>query len=339
MAHKKGASSSRNGRDSNAQRLGVKRFGGQVVNAGEILVRQRGTKFHPGEGVGRGGDDTLFALVAGRGRVRLHDAAARSSTSCRRRSRPAAGLGARRRGASQLTRTAGRPTGWPAVRIRGEKRRWRSSSTASSCTPPRARRQRVRLGAPREVQAARRPGRRQRRPGWRRRARRRPGRAHAAGLPPPPARHGRQRQAGAGRRSRPARTRDDLELRRPGRHRRARRRTARSSPTSSAPAPASSPPRAVAAASATPRWPPRPARRPDSRCSASRARPRPGARAALDRRRRPGRVPVGGQVVAGRGAVRGPAEDRRLPVHHARPAARRGHGGRRRSSPSPTCPG
>ena len=66
MAHKKGASSSRNGRDSNAQRLGVKRFGGQVVNAGEILVRQRGTHFHPGIGVGRGGDDTLFALVSGR---------------------------------------------------------------------------------------------------------------------------------------------------------------------------------------------------------------------------------------------------------------------------------
>jgi large subunit ribosomal protein L27 len=65
MAHKKGASSSRNGRDSNAQRLGVKRFGGQVVNAGEILIRQRGTKFHPGANVGRGGDDTLFALVEG----------------------------------------------------------------------------------------------------------------------------------------------------------------------------------------------------------------------------------------------------------------------------------
>ena len=65
MAHKKGASSSRTGRDSNAQRLGVKRFGGQVVNAGEILVRQRGTKFHPGQGVGRGGDDTLFATAAG----------------------------------------------------------------------------------------------------------------------------------------------------------------------------------------------------------------------------------------------------------------------------------
>jgi large subunit ribosomal protein L27 len=65
MAHKKGASSSRNGRDSNAQRLGVKRYGGQAVNAGEIIVRQRGTHFHPGENVGRGGDDTLFALVGG----------------------------------------------------------------------------------------------------------------------------------------------------------------------------------------------------------------------------------------------------------------------------------
>src|SRR5919206_81239 len=65
MAHKKGASSSRNGRDSNPQFLGVKRFGGQAVKAGEIIVRQRGTHFHPGEGVGRGKDDTLFALEAG----------------------------------------------------------------------------------------------------------------------------------------------------------------------------------------------------------------------------------------------------------------------------------
>ncbi len=65
MAHKKGASSSRNGRDSNAQRLGVKRYGGQLVNAGEILIRQRGTKFHPGDLVGRGSDDTLFALATG----------------------------------------------------------------------------------------------------------------------------------------------------------------------------------------------------------------------------------------------------------------------------------
>ena len=65
MAHKKGLGSSRNGRDSNAQRLGVKRFGGKVVNAGEIIIRQRGTHFHPGVNVGRGKDDTLFALKAG----------------------------------------------------------------------------------------------------------------------------------------------------------------------------------------------------------------------------------------------------------------------------------
>ncbi|HWC77376.1 MAG TPA: 50S ribosomal protein L27 [Blastocatellia bacterium] len=65
MAHKKGVGSSRNGRDSNAQRLGVKRFGGQSVLGGEILVRQRGTKFKPGNNVGRGSDDTLFALAAG----------------------------------------------------------------------------------------------------------------------------------------------------------------------------------------------------------------------------------------------------------------------------------
>jgi large subunit ribosomal protein L27 len=65
MAHKKGTGSTRNGRDSNAQRLGVKRYGGQVVKAGNILVRQRGTKIHPGNNVGRGNDDTLFALVDG----------------------------------------------------------------------------------------------------------------------------------------------------------------------------------------------------------------------------------------------------------------------------------
>ena len=65
MAHKKGTGSTRNGRDSNAQRLGVKRFGGQVVRAGNILVRQRGTKFHPGNNVGIGSDDTLFALIDG----------------------------------------------------------------------------------------------------------------------------------------------------------------------------------------------------------------------------------------------------------------------------------
>lgn len=65
MAHKKGQGSSRNGRDSNAQRRGVKRFGGQFVRAGNILVRQLGTKFHPGQGVGMGRDYTLFALVDG----------------------------------------------------------------------------------------------------------------------------------------------------------------------------------------------------------------------------------------------------------------------------------
>ena len=66
MAHKKGASSSRNGRDSESKRLGVKRYGGQVVQPGVILVRQRGTKVHPGHNVGRGGDDTLFATAAGK---------------------------------------------------------------------------------------------------------------------------------------------------------------------------------------------------------------------------------------------------------------------------------
>jgi large subunit ribosomal protein L27 len=65
MAHKKGVGSSRNGRDSNAQFLGVKRYGGESVVAGNILVRQRGTRFHPGRNVGRGRDDTLFALVDG----------------------------------------------------------------------------------------------------------------------------------------------------------------------------------------------------------------------------------------------------------------------------------
>ena len=66
MAHKKAGGSSRNGRDSHAQRLGVKRFAGQLVNGGTILVRQRGTPIQPGKNVGRGKDDTLFALIAGR---------------------------------------------------------------------------------------------------------------------------------------------------------------------------------------------------------------------------------------------------------------------------------
>ncbi len=65
MSHKKGVGSSRNGRDSRAQRLGVKRFGGQFVRAGTIILKQRGTKFYPGQNVGKGGDDTLFALKDG----------------------------------------------------------------------------------------------------------------------------------------------------------------------------------------------------------------------------------------------------------------------------------
>lgn len=70
MAHKKGAAASRNGRDSEAKRLGVKVFGGESVSAGSILVRQRGTRFHAGDLVGRGGDDTLFAKSSGK--VRFH---------------------------------------------------------------------------------------------------------------------------------------------------------------------------------------------------------------------------------------------------------------------------
>ncbi len=66
MAHKKGGGSSRNGRDSEGKRLGVKAYGGQLVSAGSIIVRQRGTKVHPGANVGKGSDDTLFAKVGGR---------------------------------------------------------------------------------------------------------------------------------------------------------------------------------------------------------------------------------------------------------------------------------
>ncbi len=66
MSHKKGVGSSRNGRDSNAKRLGVKKYGGEYIKAGGIIVRQRGTKIHPGDNVGKGGDDTLFALIDGR---------------------------------------------------------------------------------------------------------------------------------------------------------------------------------------------------------------------------------------------------------------------------------
>jgi large subunit ribosomal protein L27 len=79
MAHKKGGGSSRNGRDSNAKRLGVKAFGGEEIPAGSIIVRQRGTRIHPGAGVGKGGDDTLFALRAGA--VRFHESRGRKYAS------------------------------------------------------------------------------------------------------------------------------------------------------------------------------------------------------------------------------------------------------------------
>jgi large subunit ribosomal protein L27 len=79
MAHKKGGGSSRNGRDSESKRLGVKAFGGQEVLAGTIIVRQRGTRIHPGTGVGRGGDDTLFARVPGV--VKFHTSAGRRFAS------------------------------------------------------------------------------------------------------------------------------------------------------------------------------------------------------------------------------------------------------------------
>ncbi|MGI8906210.1 MAG: 50S ribosomal protein L27 [Candidatus Sumerlaeaceae bacterium] len=90
MAHKKGVGSSRNGRDSNSQRLGAKAFGGQTVPGGSILMRQRGTKFHPGVNVGRGKDDTLFAKISGvveyaesRGRrvIHIRPAAAAAETA------------------------------------------------------------------------------------------------------------------------------------------------------------------------------------------------------------------------------------------------------------------
>jgi large subunit ribosomal protein L27 len=79
MAHKKGGGASRNGRDSESKRLGVKAFGGQSVPAGTIIVRQRGTRIHPGTGVGKGGDDTLFARVDGV--VRFHTSGGRRFAS------------------------------------------------------------------------------------------------------------------------------------------------------------------------------------------------------------------------------------------------------------------
>jgi large subunit ribosomal protein L27 len=81
MAHKKGGGSSRNGRDSTSKRLGVKVFGGETVSAGSVIVRQRGTRIHAGDGVGKGGDDTLFALRAGT--IEFHESRGRKYASVR----------------------------------------------------------------------------------------------------------------------------------------------------------------------------------------------------------------------------------------------------------------
>jgi large subunit ribosomal protein L27 len=133
MAHKKGASSSRNGRDSSAQRLGVKRFGGQLVGAGEIIVRQHGTHFHPGPGVGRGGDDTLFALVSGtvqfgtrRGRraisvLPVANVAADQAGS-RRQQSPAGGIAQPRQ--SSRRHIEGGPGRRSALDVSGRRERW-----------------------------------------------------------------------------------------------------------------------------------------------------------------------------------------------------------------------
>ena len=79
MAHKKGGGTTKNGRDSESKRLGVKAFGGEAVSAGSIIVRQRGTRIHPGTGVGKGSDDTLFALVEGQ--VKFHSSGGRKFAS------------------------------------------------------------------------------------------------------------------------------------------------------------------------------------------------------------------------------------------------------------------
>ena len=270
MAHKKGAASTKNGRDSNSQRLGVKRFGGQLVNAGEIIVRQRGTHFHPGSGVGRGGDDTLFALVAGnvefgvkRGRRVVNIVAGGGVTL-------PTGLLIHHEGVPETIGSALRVSQPPAS---PDERRTDDGSPdlrrpRDAARRRRPRRQRRGLGAPREVQAARRARRRQRRPRRLGDPARRPRRHHADRLPPQlrgarPSTAATARAATAtGRTARtwscPCPTAPSSPTR-PG----------RCWPTSSAPAPRWSSPRVAAAGSATPRWPRPSARRPASRCSAS----------------------------------------------------------------------
>jgi large subunit ribosomal protein L27 len=161
MAHKKGGGSSNNGRDSNAKRLGVKRYGGQAVTAGSIIVRQRGTKIHPGDNVGRGGDDTLFALVDGAVRFRKSGPApTRTST----RSTP------ERADLAHDHPCRGRPIAWPPStrEVRAfrqhpaEEHPWtpRASSTSARSTCVGGRRQRCRVVPPRGARPAGRARRR-----------------------------------------------------------------------------------------------------------------------------------------------------------------------------------
>ena len=142
MSKTKGGGSTRNGRDSNAQRLGVKVFDGTAVTAGTIIVRQRGTRFHPGENVGRGGDDTLFATRRRQGEVRpaqgpqarRHQPAI-PSLDARRRRRVRQRPGCRRRPAGQLAGPSRAATALPAARTG---RSCRSRSVTAARDAPRA---------------------------------------------------------------------------------------------------------------------------------------------------------------------------------------------------------
>ena len=320
MAHKKGASSSRNGRDSNAQRLGVKRFGGQVVKAGEILVRQRGTNFHPGVNVGRGGDDTLFALAAGA--VEFGVKRGRKTVNIVRVARPE--LEARRdvkrcEFAAELAQVHTRWKGRPMPRfVDRVVIHARAGNGGHGCAS--VHREKFKpLGGPDGGNG---------------------GRGGSVVLVVDPQVHtlldfhfhphvdapsGKQGQGS----NRDGAAGADLEVQGARRHRRARRSTAGCWPTWSAPAPASRPPPAAAAGWATPRWPPGPARRPASRCSASRARrasspwnSRPSPTSAWSASRRPGKSSLVSAISAAKPKIAD------YPVHHAGAQPRCGVGGR-----------
>ena len=308
MAHKKGLGSSRNGRDSNAQRLGVKTFAGQQVSGGEIIVRQRGSRFKAGEGVGMGKDDTLYARAAGkvrfsvgrRGRVVSIDpgrVAARARRAARAATPPAAhprqsghalrqgahpGPGRRRRqrapraSAARRTCRAAGPTAATAATAAT----WCSSATPRCATCSRS-------AAARLYRAPR------RRRGGRVAAPRRRGRAADPG--------GAARHAGAHRRRRPARPRPPRAAR--GRRARGIGR-ARQQALRDADAPGAA------------------LRRARSRRAGGDAR----ADAQAARRRRPGRAAERRQVLAALAADARGAEDRRLPVHDARAGARHARG-------------